>query len=218
MTTVTVIIPLKGRAEETARLVPRLIATAGHPAEWIAVIDDDPAVAAALRPVAPPELTIVERPERGGYWRACQQATRASSGELLIALANDLLPCRRWLWAGMVAYARAFGEGGDGVLGVNDGIHFGEHAGHFLISRRYLESMGGWPTWYQHGYGDVEIVERAKQQGRFAIGPFFRLYHDHWANGRPRDPIYSLAISSDPQDQATYERRRRLGWPEERAA
>jgi hypothetical protein len=212
---VSVILPLRGRVQRTTALLPRLWATAGY-GNWelLLVADDDAEVANAVQRLLPrPGVTLIEQCPRGGYWRACQLAMQRASGTLLIALANDLLPCRDWLLTGVQAYTRRFGDG-EGLLGANDGIHKGSHAAHFLIHRRMLERYGGWPVWYEHGYGDTELCQRAQAEQKFAIAPFFVLFHDHPIIGGQWDQVYSEgSAASDSADRARYDARARAGWP-----
>lgn len=220
---VSVIIPTKGRYEQLAELLPRLRSTSGYDdAEYIVVADDDLKGADTAREAAP-WATVINVPKRRGYWNACAIGQASADGTLSIALANDLLPCRAWLARGVAAYRRCFGSG-LGVLGANDGaqptIVNGpqvqvrlEWASHFLIHRGLLEQFGGWPHWYDHTHGDLEIAARARTLGKFAIEPLFVLYHNHWLNGAAHDPVYALGEAEQDKDAQLFQERRAAGWP-----
>lgn len=221
---VSVILPTKGRHEQLAKLLPRLQATALYDdAEYLVVADDDPK-GLAIAQEAAPWATCIGTQQRVGYWGACALAQRQATGVLSIALANDLLPARGWLARGVAGYRRRFGDG-PGLLGANDGAQgcwtspegktylWLEFASHFLIHRDLLARFGGWPTWYDHTHGDLELASRARALGLFEINPWFVLFHDHWITGGPRDEIYALGEQQTSRDEQLYRQRRDAGWP-----
>lgn len=220
---VSVIIPTKGRHEQLASLLPRLRSTSGYDdAEYIVVADEDSEGQQVAEQAAPWARTMLTY-RRLGYWGACALAQEEATGTLSIALANDLLPCRAWLARGVAAYRRCFGSG-FGVLGANDGaqptIVNGpqvqvrlEWASHFLIHRGLLEQFGGWPAWYDHTHGDLEIAARARALGKFAFEPLFVLYHNHWLNGAAHDPVYALGEAEQDRDARLFQERRSAEWP-----
>lgn len=213
--------PCRGRAEQTVKNVRRLLATAGD-VEWrlVLVIDGDPALFQELAQVDAPIEVIASvkysrKPSthRVGYWRSMQAGTEwASNADLLACLANDLLPGQHWLQRAHAAYRELFGDG-LGMIGFNDG-HWGvEHSPHFLISRSLLDRYGGWPVWYDHNYGDTELVARATQDGLYAKAPWAVLYHDHPYFGGVDDATYAEGRARAERDRQLYEQRRASGWP-----
>lgn len=211
------VMPVKGRAAQSVRCITRLLATADHPLHLVVVTDDDPEAAAAVGA----ELTgwqgfvsLLELPERGGYWHAVSAGAQTQPGyRHILNLANDLLPGRQWLGRAVEAYLDTFGDE-PAVLGLNDGVHPGTHAGHFIAHRDLLAAWYGadlYPhKYYTHLYGDNEIVERAHGLNRFAVAPWSVLYHDHPASGGAGDDIYALGHASLNQDWRMYERRKPL--------
>lgn len=99
------------------------------------------------------------------------------------------------------------------MLGFNDGHHELMHSCHFLISRALLDRYGGWPTWYDHNYGDTEICQRAIADGVYAKAPWAVLYHDHPYFGGTDDAVYAEGRAQVERDRQLYEQRRRAGWP-----
>jgi hypothetical protein len=93
---IAAIMPCRGRAEQTVRNMRRLLATAGD-VEWqlICMVDRDPAVMRrSLRPICQSGGWTGEP----GYWHALQQATDYwHEFDLIVNLANDLLPGQHWL-------------------------------------------------------------------------------------------------------------------------
>jgi hypothetical protein len=210
---IAAIMPCRGRAEQTARNVRRLLATAGD-VEWqlICMIDRDPVVNEALSSADLPVWRMAT--PQPGYWHALQQATDYWRVEFthLINLANDLLPGQHWLQRAAGAYRETFGDG-PGLLGLNDGHHETGHSCHFLISRSLLDDYGGWPVWYDHNFGDTELCQRAIADGLYAKAPWATLFHDHPYFGGADDATYAEGRAQVERDGRLYEERRARGWP-----
>lgn len=217
MTRVLAIMPCRGRPQQTARNVQRLIATADY-ADWKLVCVGGEAEADTLRAVAEQssgvyQLCLLDRPHVP-YWEALAEATAwpaLQGATLLVNLANDLLPGPQWLARAVAAFDSTF-EGRAGMMGFNGDGHETGHSCHFLISRELLEYFGGWPVWYSHNYGDTEFCQRAIALRRYAKAPYALLYHDHPVTGGTDDDVYAAGRASAEADQALFERRRRRGW------
>jgi len=211
---IAAIMPCRGRADQTVRNVKRLLAMAGR-VEWqlICMIDDDYDMLKEAFEYT--DLPIWKMDvARHGYWYALQQATdHWPEFSHIVNLANDLLPGRDWLARCLAAYRSRFGDG-DGLMGFNDGIHGPELSPHFLISRNLLEQYGGWPVWYQHTHGDLELCQRAQQDGCYGKSAWAVLYHDHPITGAGDDSVYAEGRKSIDQDAALFGRRKTTGWPQ----
>jgi hypothetical protein len=219
MTRVAAILPCRGRAEQTARNVQRLLATAGN-VDWrlVCVCDNDRDVYASLDALDMSDLPLgrfaldflaeEHRRPRAGYWNALAHATGRTDAPLLVNLANDLLPGAQWLARAVAAYDRTGGR--LKVLGFNDGIN---STAHFLIERAWLMDTMGWPVWYDHMCGDTEIVERATAAGVYGTLPWAVLYHDHEMVGAPNDAVYEEGKARWAHDRALFEQRKAAGWP-----
>jgi hypothetical protein len=208
MTRVAAILPCRGRAEQTARNVRRLVATAGAVdwELWLVGARDDVAWAASSRE---PRLRLLPLPgERVPYWQALRAAKHESAAPLLVNLASDLLPGAEWLARAVAAYDASGGR--LQVLAFNDGI---SSTAHFLIARAWLDAHGGWPVWYDHMCGDTEIVARAKAEGVYATLPWAVLYHDHHITGAAHDAVYAEGERQWERDKALFAERRAQGWP-----
>ena len=213
------VMPVKGRAQKSVACITRLLSTSDYPLHIVAVTDEDEEAAAAISA----ELTgwqgcvsLIELPLRGGYWNAVAVGAKSKPEySHVLNLANDLLPGRQWLSRAVAAYERHFGVE-PAIMGLNDGVHPGTHAGHFIASRVLLNEWYGadlYPyKYYTHLYGDNEIVERAHALNRFGIAPWSSLYHDHPANGAGSDEVYALGHSSLNADWKMYERRKAALW------
>jgi GT2 family glycosyltransferase len=212
---IAAIMPCRGRPEQTVRNVKRLLATAGMeqgPETWqlICMVDRDPAVMGAL---ANADLPIWRMDSaRPGYWHALQQATDYwHEFDLIVNLANDLLPGQHWLARAYAAYQATFDQ--YGLLGFNDGHHETEHSCHFLIDRDLLTYLGGWPVWYDHNFGDTELCARTIELGLYAKAPWATLYHDHPYFGGDNDRVYAEGRAQVERDQRLFNERKARGWP-----
>lgn len=211
---VTAIMPCRGRVAQTLTCIEHLQATAGESFELICVVDDDPEVADAINKLRS-FARVIRLSKRGGYWNALRVGTNASRGHQIVNLANDVLPGHRWLARARETFREKFGEG-EGLVGLNDGLHGEEHSCHFLIDRSYLARLGGWPTWYDHNYGDTELCARARSEMRYAKSPWAVLYHHHWAQLGKKlfDRVYAEGGTHSDRDQRLFGLRQAAGWPD----
>ena len=212
MPKVSVLLPVRGRPIETSALFPRLVATAQAPYELAVVVDADRELYQLLRPQLGARVTFNRT--RQGYWKCLRQAARVTDGEFVVTLANDLLPGAGWLKRALDAHQMTFGQG-EGLIGFNDGIHFGEHAAHFLVNRALLKRWYGddyFPVCYGHNFGDVEISLRALEEGKFAVANFAVMFHNHWFNGAVKDVVYDEGYASNEQDRQIFLGRHNHNW------
>ena len=218
---VAAIMPCRGRAAQTVANVRRLLATAGleHGREWYLYLvsgwDDAVDVSGIASEVAGDTgqsvIVMSSSDPVLTYWQALEMPMRVSDVPLFVNLANDLIPGRHWLARGVAAYRARFGDG-DGLMGLNDGLHGPEHSSHFLISRSLLDRYGGWPVWYTHNFGDTELCRRAQADGCYGKAPWAILFHDHLENGAQDDVVYQEGRASYDADARLFEERRRAGW------
>lgn len=207
---VAAIMPCRGRAEQTRRNLLRLKQAAGMPFQLIAVTHEED-VRQQLRPL---DFIVVDHhPGRLGYWvgMAAAMSKLADGVTHIVNLANDLLPGREWLRRGAEAYERRFATG-PGLMGFNEGIHGPELSPHFMISIELLRDFGGWPTWYKHNYGDLELCTRAQEQGRYGKAAWALLYHDHHLTGAALDQVYAEGSEHHVADRKLFESRRYSQW------
>lgn len=106
------------------------------------------------------------------------------------------------------------------VVGTNDlgnpRVVAGEHATHLLVARDYVDELGA--SWdgpgvlahegYRHWYVDDEVVEVAKQRGKWtmALGSIVEHLHPAWGKGE-NDEVYELGQSFADQDGKRFEER-----------
>lgn len=207
------LLPVRGRHAETLNLIPRLEQTAELPYNLIVIVDADSELQDKMQKQYP-RLTLLYNPRREGYWRSLRLTAQKTEGEFIATLANDLLPGCGWLRRAMDAHTKTFGNS-EGLIGFNDGVHFGEHAAHFLINRSMLKRWYGenyFPVMYDHTFGDSEMCMRAQQEGRFAIANFSIMYHNHPYNGKATDKIYAEGQELTDRDKKLFYRRLYNQW------
>jgi hypothetical protein len=204
--------PCRGRAEQTARNVRRLLTTAGQ-VEWqlICIGGEQERDVLFACSSAGAKVRHILGVDRLTYWQALAEETRLSDTDLIAGLANDLLPGQHWLQRAYSAYRETFGDG-PGMVGFNDGHHETEHSCHFLISRSLLDRYGGWPVWYDHNFGDTELCQRAIADGLYVKAPWATLFHDHVYFGGTDDEVYQEGRRQVDRDHQLYEQRRLSGW------
>lgn len=220
---VAAIMPCRGRHEQTIENVRRLLATAGleHGRDWMLYLAGGQDEAAMITEICGQiaqeqgqSVTIATAADpQATYWRALEMVTRVTDYPHLIGLANDLWACDDWLKLAIEDYQQHFGDG-DGLLGFAGDGHGWSHSCHFLISRRLLDGYGGWPTWYRHNFGDAELCQRARNDGRYWKSAQAWLEHCHVERGlAPDDAVYRAGRAHYKEDQALFIERRRAGWP-----
>ncbi len=213
MAAVAVILPCYGRHEQTLEYATRMRRKAGAviSAEWWAVggADEGDTVRALG---AEGWRFLVGLSGRYTYWQALEQATAASYAPILCAVANDVWAGEAWLALGLEAYRERFADG-EGLMGFAGDGHGPGHACHFLIGRRLLAHLGGWPVWYRHNFGDTELCRRAQALGRYAKATKAVLEHRHpIVTGAPDDAVYQAGRAGWAEDEALYYARLNRGW------
>lgn len=217
---VSLLMPCKGRVQQTIDLLPRLHSTAGLGPTWelICIVDDDLEVAQALLAWQKEQhadwLYVLPLSERVGYWKALSIGSQQAHGRLLANIANDVLPGRNWIQWGVETFDKLFPHG-RGVVGWNDGLCWEDRTGHLLVGRTLLEEWYGaacWPTFYDHLYGDTEICHRGMEGGCYAINKKAVLYHNHHVLGKAIDPVYAKSYELENVDRALFRRREANGW------
>ena len=215
VSSIAVVMPVRGRTALTVEAFRRLWATANVPATYIAVGGRDDidtiTAAAALEHVQP---LIADTP-RLSYWGALRIATNELDDDTLVAtVASDLLPVVGWLSRARRDYDYHTRINRDAVIGFNGDGYGDEHACHWLVSMRAIRRWGGWPVWYDHNFGDNEIVTRAKQEGIWYKSPYAILYHNHPMIGAARnyDATYEEGSLMFTRDGNLFERRKASNW------
>lgn len=201
------VLPCHKRLDMTVELIPRLLQTAGMKIQVIAISGTESADV-VRKATSVGAYGMIAKTDRLTYWQAMDLATRELPNDAVVAnLANDVLPVWRWYDH---AYQSLVGSGHN-IVGFNGDGHDATHACHFLSSMEYIRSLGGWPIWYRHNFGDTELCQRAIEDKTFYKNPWAILYHNHPVMGRIIDTEHK-DIPESSADHKTFEYRRSNKW------
>lgn len=213
---IVVILPCRGRKEQTLDVVQRLLATSGlqYGVDWKLVLVSGTDDADIVESVASQcnVSGVVDSAPRLSYWEALHVGSQEHKASLYVCVANDVLPCINWLAIAHKKMLDTFSDG-VGIVGFNGDGHGESHSCHFMISEVLLEWYGGWPVWYHHNFGDTELITRARQEGRYVKSPWAILFHDHpWIAAKEDDHVYSEGRSQANTDGMLFTLRKANGW------
>jgi glycosyltransferase involved in cell wall biosynthesis len=213
---IAAIMPARGRIAQTLDVIPRLLSTAQYDdwQLWVMVDGDAELYQALQQAHFDARCKVVYGKQRAGYWRAMRAGLRMSNADMVVNLANDLLPGTGWLQHAMETFAWQNPQR-RALVAFNDGIHHGHHAAHCLTTAEILSGWYGadfFPVMYYHLYADAELTARAQAEGIFRADPWAVLFHNHPYTGGKPDVIYEEGHEQQDQDKALFERRRANAW------
>jgi hypothetical protein len=99
---------------------------------------------------------------------------------------------------------------GGGFIALNDGIHNGRVATHWVARMDLLPRIGGYffhPD-YKHNWCDVELSDIMRYLGEYAYARDAKMRHLHPVLGYELDADYERCMALSEQDRQTYVRRR----------
>lgn len=212
MHNVVVVMPVRGRAEQSIECMKRLMKFASYHATFIAVGGhEDLATINRIASEVSGVIAVPYNDKKATYWQALKRATDALPDDALVVnVANDLIPAIHWLRNAVTTYDH---YSNDYIVGFNgDGYQY-DHSCHFLISMKHLRELGGWPIWYHHNFGDTELITRAKANHRYIKDVFAILFHNHpIISGAQNDMVYEEGSITFAFDQALFEKRKAAQW------
>jgi len=200
---VSIIIPTLGREEKLKRLLKLIKENANYPDYEVSIKEDK----------FPPNNT--------GVPKLVKQLTDESKGELVMFLANDIIPQPNFLILAVMKMREAFGEEMNGLVGLNDMYWHGEMATHWLASKKLLPMLDGefFHTGYYHTGCDNELTERCRKVGKYVWAEEAKVYHDHPVQTgfktEDMDEVYKLAYRKDRMEHdlnLLRERSKKLGF------
>lgn len=214
----TVAIPMLGRAHEVRRLFENLADTTTHPYRLVFVCSpsDPEVIEAANRHCA--SWIVSWSPGRGDYARKINHVFAGTHEPWFFSGASDLTFEKGW-----DREAISLGEEmGASVVGTNDMasayVKSGKGATHILVRRSYIEEYGGtidgsglvYCELYDHQYVDNELVETAKVRGQWAFASHSVVHHahPHWHTAE-MDATYEKAFRHTAADRALFGKRMR---------
>jgi glycosyltransferase involved in cell wall biosynthesis len=212
-----VLVPMLGRPHHVGPLLESLDATVPDARVLFLVTPGDDEVIAAID-AAGRERLAVKRNPIGDYARKINIGYRSASEQLIFTGASDLRFHDGWFEAAVAHLAP-----GIGVVGTNDRgnplVIAGQHATHFLVTRRYADEQGviDWPRaifceLYHHEFVDNELIGTAKYRGAYAMAldSLVEHRHPHWCPDVPSDPLYERQAYRMNQGRKIFTRRQHL--------
>lgn len=192
-----------------------------HVVTFVVEPDDTPSwqVASDLAAHDPQVRAVLNR-RAASYAGAANTAVASSDAPWWFAGADDLRFHPGWLDAALAVADDQFM-----VIGTNDllnpYVRSGLHATHYLVDRRYTDTMGGtldqgpgvafWEG-YHHQWTDTEFIGVAKARVRFRPCLESIVEHRHFTVGKSkRDETYDRAYAELAADRERY-RERKQAW------
>lgn len=213
-----ILIPTFGRAAKLPELVKQIKAATKVPHTVYFIIEkhDQDTINVCKRK----KLTHIFNMYEPGYAGAINTAYEETSEQYLFAGGDDLEFMPGWDTAAFAALDKGYLVAGTNDL-LNKDVLAGHHATHYLVDRKYLDTMGGcadfsYPFLYQyhHNYTDREFIETAQARGVFIMAMDSVVKHKHW-EGDPKvwDKTYQKNERYVRRDRLMYESRRHLWTP-----
>ena len=158
-------------------------------------------------------LVVDWQPGRGDYAAKINLGYRETEEPWVFTGASDLVFRPDWDIHALVVGERT----GAGVIGTQDGhnpmVKRGLQSTHSLVSRDYIQEMGGtfddtgaiYSETYDHQFIDLELVKTAKLRGRWAFSKrsLVEHLHPHWGTA-DNDDTYRKAMRQTTQDRRLY--------------
>ena len=167
--------------------------------------DDDMTVEAVL----PYHAVVVLRPK--GCFRAYNLAAAASTGDILIPIEDDLHPEDGW--DDNIRHAMQFQWDRVAMLAVGDGQN---KCIEWCVTRKFYEERGLFHDDYYGLFGDTEWRFRARLDRIPTVpAPSIIFHHNQFKpGGSASDLIYERKQGRYLDDEMTFNKRGRAGWPE----
>jgi GT2 family glycosyltransferase len=158
------------------------------------------------------EIIAEQDAERIGCPAMVKSLVEHAHHDLVMFLGDDTIPGEDFLLHAL--YAMASLPEGWGLVALNDGVHEGRFATHWLADKRllpHLENREFFNTAYRHCFCDRELTDIARELGRYCYAEKAAIQHDHpHVTGEEYDEGYKAAYKMETflADQATYRRRK----------
>lgn len=221
---IDVLIPMLGRAHRVQPLVENIIdktynpvritfLVSGHDTEVLDVLAGE-LFTSAYRGV---EMVVLDEFGPGDYARKINEGYRRTYGEWLLLGASDLLFHERWDVEAL--------EHPSGVIGTNDlanpSVKQGRHSTHPLVSRHYIDLVGGtfdqgpgviYFEGYDHQAVDNELVTAAQARGEWTFARRSHVQHLHpfYDKTIALDETYKRGLAKGKEDRKLYMARARI--------
>lgn len=157
------------------------------------------------------EILAEQDADHIGCPRMVAKLTAMAQGEMVMFLGDDTIPQPGFLREALAAMEAL--PDGWGLVALNDGIHNGRLATHWLAHKKLLEHTGGefFHTGYSHCFCDRELTDIAQSLGRYVYAEKAVIVHDHPHRTREEyDEHYKRAYAKEvfEADKRLYLRRK----------
>ncbi len=190
---VSIIIPTLGREEGLKKCTDAIKENAGYSNYDVVILKDS-------------------FENRKGVPKLVKEGTDSCSGELVMFLANDVIPQPNFLKEAVNKMYEAFGKDMDGLVGLNDMYWHGEFATHWLASKKLLPYLDGefFHTGYHHNGCDNELTERCRKMDKYVWAEKAKVLHNHPIRADFKgevDAVYKVAQQFYDEDRALLKKR-----------
>jgi hypothetical protein len=213
-----ILVPMLGRPHHVEPLLASIGETVPGCRVLFLLTPGDDEVAAAVAAAGREQVTVEWR-RRGDYARKINTGYRHTTEPLLFTGASDLRFHPGWFEAAVAHLTDRIGVVGTNDLG-NPLVTAGQHATHFLVTRRYIDVHSGvidqpgavFCELYPHEYVDNELLATARYRGAYAMAldSHVEHRHPHWCPDVPTDEIYDAQPQRMITGRRIFERRRRM--------
>ncbi len=197
----------RGRPERTLQVREEWMSKAAEPdlVEHVYACDSDDT--ATVEATLPYRAVVVEKPK--GCFRAYNLAAEASTGDILIPIEDDLHPQDGW--DSFVRDAMKDHWDKVAVLAVGDGQNL---VIEWCITRKFYEARGLFHDAYYGLFGDTEWRVRSRNDKvPMVLAPGIIFHHVQFQPGSGHDEIFERKQARYLEDEGTYNKRGREGWP-----
>lgn len=149
-----------------------------------------------------PHKILIYENEDKGWVKAMINAVDNING--MIYVSNDDMVMQKDCLKLLV---EAYEENDVELLYPDDTINNGTIATSFLCNADYFRKY--FHAGYNHNYGDTELTEIARLQGKLMYVPKAVSIHKHWTMGAPKDETYKLQDTTISVDRELYNERRK---------
>ena len=210
MSEVAILVPVLDRPHRIEPLLQSIAEATEVPYRVLFAASDQPSIDEIRRLGG--NVIIDEGGDEGSYAKRINRLYQETTEPYILLGADDLSFRPGWFPA-----ARRAVDQLDGVVAIND-LH--NPAGvHFLLTRNYIETMGGCVNepgvilhdGYRHAYCDDELRATATARGRFGYAHESIIEHLHPGAGKSQtDHVYQIGAASMQQGRAVFMSRSHL--------
>lgn len=201
---VLIVIPTLGRPAALFNTVSSLMASSTS--NWHCVIVDNNEEETTIHFPTDSRISHIVPDTPLGFWRSIGLALDEFEHELIGFFGNDSIFYPYCIENMLVCWNSQFPYN-KGLMAIRDDMHNGYHTAHGFISRTFMKVLYGIvrAPRYQHGFGDSELTQFARDLHRFRYCAQAHVEHIHPnSSTRPLDWVDAQAKMSRRRDNLDY--------------